>query len=401
MKLAVIVTEFPKSTETFIYRDLVKFLEAGVDVRLYHLTPFRPGQTLHGFAAPLKDRAVDLSFWQPGATLRGLLRHPRALACGIVRMLWAYRRHPKLAAKSLGLLPKALAIAEHARAAGATHVHAEFAGHPATAAWLGQRAGGLPYSVSCRAHDIFRTQALLADKLGEAAAIRTVSAFGRDFLRQKVPALAASQIEVIHSSVDVGRIVPVDAAPSTAPFRILYVGALEPKKGVGHLLDALVIAGPQLGDWFCDLIGHGPDAQVLQARAQALGLGQRVRFLGMQPFERVAEAYRAASVCVAPSVIGPNGRQEGIPNVMIEALAYQRPAITTAISGIPELIRDGDTGLLVPPGDPAALARALLRVHADPEAALAMAKRGRAHVEREFDLAANTRRQLDLFFGAQ
>jgi glycosyltransferase involved in cell wall biosynthesis len=401
VKLAVIITEFPKSTETFIYRDLVKFLEAGVDMRLYHLTPFRRGQTLHGFAAPLKDRAVDLSFWQPGATLRGLLRHSRALACGIARMLWAYRRHPKLAAKSLALLPKALAIAEHARASGATHVHAEFAGHPATAAWLGQRAGGLPYSVSCRAHDIFRTQTLLAEKLGEAAAIRTVSDFGRNFLRERVPALAGRQIEVIHSSVDVTRIAPVDDAPATTPFRILYVGALEPKKGVNHLLDALMMAGPQLGDWTCDLIGHGPDAQALQARAQTLGLGKRVRFLGMQPFETVAEAYRTASVCVAPSVIGPNGRQEGIPNVMIEALAYQRAAITTAISGIPELIRDGDTGLLVPPGDSAALAQALLRVHADPQAALAMAKRGRAHVEREFDLAANTRRQLDLFFGAQ
>ena len=119
---------------------------------------------------------------------------------------------------------------------------------------------------------------------------------------------------------------------------------------------------------------------------------------GMQPFEAEAEAYRTASVCVAPSVIGPSGRQEGIPNVMIEALAYQRPAITTNISGIPELIRDGDTGLLVPPGDPQALADALLRVRNDPKAALAMARRGRAHVAKEFDLAANARRQLALFF---
>nr|WP_246352354.1 glycosyltransferase family 4 protein [Sphingomonas xinjiangensis] len=185
---------------------------------------------------------------------------------------------------------------------------------------------------------------------------------------------------------------------STTPFQILYVGALEPKKGVDHLLDALVLAAPKLGDWTCRLIGHGPDAEALCSRAAALGLGDRVRFLGMQPFEAVAEAYRSASVCVAPSIIGRNGRQEGIPNVMIEALAYQRPAITTAISGIPELIRHCDTGLLVPPGDPAGLAEALLRVHRDPEAALAMARRGRAHVAMEFDLAVNTRRQLDLFF---
>ncbi|WP_375270793.1 glycosyltransferase [Sphingomonas sp.] len=398
MKLAVIVTEFPKSTETFIYRDLMKFIEAGVDVRLYHVAPFRHAQPLHGFAAPLEGRAVDIGFVQPAALARALARRPAALAASIARMLHAYRRHPRIAAKSLALVPKALAIAEDARAWGATHVHAEFAGHPATAAWLGHLAGGLPYSVSCRAHDVFRTQALLAEKIGAAAAVRTVSEFGRDFLRANVAGMAARDIHVIHSSVDVTRITPVADLPATDPFRILYVGALEPKKGVQHLLDALVLAGSALGEWRCDLIGHGPDADTLRARAAQLGLADRVRFHGAQPFEVVAEAYRTASVCVAPSVIGPDGRQEGIPNVMIEALAYQRPAITTAISGIPELIRDGETGLLVPPGDSSALAAALARVHDDPLAALAMAKRGRAHVETEFDLEKNARRQLALFF---
>jgi glycosyltransferase involved in cell wall biosynthesis len=398
MKLAVIVTEFPKSTETFIYRDLVTFIAAGVDVRLYHVAPYRTRQTLHRFAAPLKARAVDLGFWHPGAVARALLQRPMGVLGSIATMLWRYRKHPKIAAKSLALVPKALAIAEDARAWGATHVHAEFAGHPATAAWLGRRAGGLPYSVSCRAHDLFRTQALLSQKLGEAQAVRTVSEFGRAFVQARVAGMAGRDVHVIHSSVDVGGIAPVETPPATDPFHILYVGALEPKKGVGHLLDALVIAGDALGAWRCTLIGHGPDAESLRARAGALGLGDRVSFAGMQPFEAVAEAYRTASVCVAPSVIGPNGRQEGIPNVMIEALAYQRPAITTAISGIPELIEDGVTGLLVPPGDAAALAEALLRVQRDPAAALEMAKRGRAHVEREFDLAVNARRQLALFF---
>lgn len=403
MRLAVIVTEFPKATETFIYRDLTMFIEQGAEVRLYHLAPWRKDQALHGFAQPLAARACDVGFLHPGALARALRRHPRAVGDALRRLAWGYRATPKIAAKSLALAAKAFAIAEDARAWGATHVHAEFAGHPATAAWLGRRAGGLPYSVSCRAHDVFRTQALLAEKLGEARAVRTVSDFGRAFLRERVAGMAARDIHVIHSSVDTRRIAPVEEAPSVAPFRILYVGALEPKKGVRFLLDALALAGETpgdegLGDWRCDLIGHGPDAAALRARAAALGLGARVRFLGMQKFEAVAEAYRTASVCVAPSVIGPDGRQEGIPNVMIEALANQRPAITTAISGIPELIRDGDTGLLVPPGDARALADALLRVRRDPAAALAMARRGRAHVAREFDLATNAARQLALFF---
>lgn len=399
MKLAVIVTEYPKATETFIYRDLVRFDELGAEITLYHLTPFRHGQPLHGFAKPTRGWARYVAFFQPGAVLRALVRHPSALIGSVARMCADYARHPKMLAKSLALLPKALAIAEDARARGCTHVHAEFAGHPATVAWLGRRSGGLPYSVSCRAHDIFRTQALLDAKLGEAAAVRTVSEFGRAFLRRTVREMADRDIEVIHSSVDVAAIVPVQTEPSIAPFRILYVGALEPKKGVEYLLDALALIGGDLGDWRLDAIGAGPNAAALGEKAKTMGLADRVTFHGAKPFEEVALAYANASVCVAPSVIGPNGRQEGIPNVMIEALAYQRPAITTAISGIPELIRDGDTGLLVPQADAAALGAALVRVYRNPAAALAMARRGRAHVEQEFDLAVNARRQLEVFAG--
>lgn len=397
MKLAVIVTEYPKATETFIYRDLLAFAEAGCEVVLYPLAPLRRDQPLHAFAEPTRAWVCPIGFVRPIAVLRALARHPRALGGAVARMGAAYARHPKLLAKSLALLPKALAIAEDARARGCTHVHAEFAGHPATAAWLGRRAGGLPYSVSCRAHDIFRTQALLAEKLGEAAAVRTVSTFGARFLRGRVRGMADRDLHVIHSSVAVANIVPITQPPATDPFRILYVGALEPKKGVEHLLVALAQTGGGLGNWQLEAIGDGQSRAALVKQAVALGIADRVCFVGAKPFEQVAAAYARASVCVAPSVIGPDGRQEGIPNVMIEALAYQRPAIATAISGIPELIEDGVTGLLVPQADPAALGAALLRVYADPAAALGMARRGRAHVEREFDLAVNARRQLALF----
>jgi glycosyltransferase involved in cell wall biosynthesis len=403
MKLLVIVTEYPKSTETFIYRDLVKFGECGVEIELHHLAPFRHDQKLHAFAEPTRGWARYVPFAGGealAATARAALGGRGALLRAAGQLLWGYRRHPKLALKSLALIPKALAIAERAKSWGADHVHAEFAGHPATVAWLMHRMGGPAYSVSCRAHDIFRSQAMLDLKLGEASGVRTVSEYGRAFLHERVPALAGREIQVIHSSVDLAPIAPVEEVPSTTPFRILFVGALEPKKGVEHLLDALALAGPQLGDWTCQVVGHGPSRSDLEAQTARLGLAERISFAGALDFAAVSEAYARASLCVAPSVIGPGGRQEGIPNVMIEALAFQRPAISSGISGIPELIRDGDTGLLVPPADPAALAQAILRVHADPQAALEMARRGRAHVAAHFDLEVNARRQLDLFAGA-
>jgi glycosyltransferase involved in cell wall biosynthesis len=289
-------------------------------------------------------------------------------------------------------------MAEHARREKVHHVHAEFAGHPATVAWLMHRFGGPAYSVSCRAHDIFRTQSLLGRKLGEASAVRTVSEFGRTFLRERVPGLAERPIHVIHSSVDLAKLAPC-AAPSPSPFRILFVGALEEKKGVQHLLSALSEAGEALGDWECELAGDGPLRGALEEQARALGISARVRFHGALDFEAVSAAYRRASVCVAPSVIGPGGRQEGIPNVMIEALAYAKPAISTPISGIPELIQDGVSGLLVPPEDPAALAQALLRVRQDPDFARALGRAGRMAVEESFDLSRNAARQMALFAG--
>lgn len=393
MKLAVFVTEFPKTTETFILRDLMVFLEAGVDLRIYHLAPWRKDQILHGFAAPLAGRARHLGLGS-GAAVAGVLRHPLTTAGMVARILRHQGAEPVMAAKSLALLPAALGIAEELREWGADHVHAEFAGHPATAAWIVNAAIGIPYSVSCRAHDIFRSQRLLAQKFAAASAVRSVSEFTRAFLARKVAGVGEVDIDVIHSSVDVGAIPALPPAPRNGTFRVLYVGALQQRKGVDVLLSAL--AGLD-GDWRLDLAGDGPERARLEALTRDLGLEARVAFLGARPFEEISGLIEAAHVCVAPSVIGPKGRTEGIPNVMIEALAHQRPAISTRVSGIPELIRDGETGLMTEPGDIDALRRALVEVRDDPDAAHALAVAGRAHVAAEFDLRRNAARQLEMF----
>jgi glycosyltransferase involved in cell wall biosynthesis len=401
MKLIVIVTEYPKATETFIYRDLLKFADMGAKIELHHVAPFRSKQPLHRFAEPTRAWARYTPFlgWDAlGALLRAAVTRPRSLIRAIAQIVAAYRGEPKLCLKSLALVPKALSMAEHARREKVHHVHAEFAGHPATIAWLMHRFGGPAYSVSCRAHDIFRTQSLLDRKLGEARAVRTVSGFGRAFLRERVAGMADKPIHVIHSSVDIARLTPADTV-AASPFRILFVGALEAKKGVQHLLAALALTGEALGEWECELAGDGPLRASLEQQARELGLAARVRFHGALDFEAVSAAYRRASVCVAPSVIGPGGRQEGIPNVMIEALAYAKPAISTPISGIPELIEDGVSGLLVPPEDATALAEALLRVRREPDFARALGLAGRKAVEEGFNLSRNAARQMALFAG--
>lgn len=400
MKLAVIVTEFPKTTETFILRDLVEFHKRGHEVRIYHMTSFRSGEVVHGFARQTLDWARSSPYLFGKRVMAALLRAKLTRTGLFFGTLWticrAFWREPAWLAKTLFITPKCLAFAEDIKEWGADHVHAEFATHPATCAWLVGRFAGLPYSVSCRAHDIFLTQSLLGAKLGEAAFVRTISDFNRRFLAERVPGLEKSRIAVIHSSVPIEDI-PALPEPGSGTFRIRYLGSLEIRKGVDVLLRSLAAIRDDAGDWGCDIVGGGPERRRLERLCAELGLADRIRFLGPLPFEKITGVYEEANVVVVPSIVGPGGRTEGIPNVIMEALAHQRPVIATGVSGIPELIEDGVTGLLVPPGDAGALTAALLWVKNHPAEAYGMAVAGRERVGADFNLSINVGSQLALF----
>jgi colanic acid/amylovoran biosynthesis glycosyltransferase len=401
MRLAFIVTEFPKTTETFILRDLVEFRRRGHDVRIYHMTSFRRNEVVHGFARETLEWARSRPFllgWSVlGALGRAVARRPRELAriaATLIRELW---REPGWLAKSLFIVPKCLAFAEDIREWPACHVHAEFATHPATCAWIVGRLTGVPYSVSCRAHDIFLTQRMLDVKLGEASFVRTISQYNRRFLREHVSGLDGREVAVIHSSVPVEDIPPLPQPDDDGEFRIRYLGSLESRKGIDVLLRSLAAVAGDLGRWNCRIVGKGPEERGLKRLRDELGLAGRVSFDGPLPFERISRVYEEAHVVAVPSVVGPGGRTEGIPNVIMEALAHQRPVIATSVSGVPELIEEGATGLLVPPGDAERLADAIKWVRANPREAYRLAVNGRGRVLAEYNLSVNAGSQLELF----
>lgn len=399
MKLAIFVTEFPSITETFIARDVAMFLRMGHSVKLFHLTKYNSSEIIHDFAKPVVENASSYPYICSrrvlGALWRAVTRKPGRLA-GLIRdSLKGSWYDPAHLGKTLAILPKVVAFSEDLEDWGAEHVHGEFAGHPGSAAWMVGRLTGLPYSITCRAHDIFVTQALLDVKLDEASFVRTISKYNIAFLSEHVPGFDAKKSHVIHSSVDLSQIHAVPAERSDVA-RILYIGSMEPRKGVDNLLHALA-ALSSAHNWRCDLIGKGSEKANLEQLARTLGLEDRVTFLGPRSFEEVADAYRSADVVVAPSVYGARGRTEGIPNVVIEALAHRRAVITSRISGIPELVEDNVTGLLVEPNDIAGLSAAISSVLEDPAGAQAFGDAGRKVVEREFDLTTNVKRQLELF----
>ena len=171
------------------------------------------------------------------------------------------------------------------------------------------------------------------------------------------------------------------------PVVLLSVGRAVAKKGYGVLLDALARLPDELA-WRLVHIGGGTDGDALKQRAADLGLGARIDWLGPQPQDVVLENYRAADLFVLASRIAADGDRDGLPNVLMEAQSQALACLSTDISAIPELIDDGETGVLVPPDDPAALAAALAALIRDPATRRRLGQAGMARVRRDFDLHA-------------
>src|SRR5262249_21904059 len=195
----------------------------------------------------------------------------------------------------------------------------------------------------------------------------------------------AAKIRVQPIGVDVGAFSP-GQPPLDHPPRVLTVARLVEKKGVDVLLAAVARLRPELPDLVCDVVGDGPLRARLEAKATASGLGVAVRFHGAQPQSPVLELMRAAHCFVLASTTAADGDEEGTPIVLMEASSAALPVISTWHSDIPEVVRDGETGLLVQAGDAEALALGLGRLLRDPELRRRLGANGRRYVAERFDV---------------
>jgi glycosyltransferase involved in cell wall biosynthesis len=397
MKVAYMVSRFPHVTETFIVREL-NGVDAATDLELELFSLFPAvDATLHPAASGWVGRLRRGSPW---GALRGpawwLCRRPGALATTAAIVTRAFARRPRRLVRALVTVAVASDHARAVRRLGIEHVHAHFANYPALAAWTVARLAGPTYSFTAHAHDIFRDQSFLPRLLADARFVVTISDFNRAFLARYNP--AGTPVHVVHCGVDPAFAQPrVRAAPEQGPVRALCVASLEEKKGHRVLLRALADGGDALARVELDLVGPGALRGELEALAADLGLGDRVRFHGALPEPEVAALLDRADLFVLASIVERSGFMEGIPVALMEALAAGVPVVATRLSGVPELVRDGETGLLAEPGDAASLRDALERAISEPEAARRRAAAGRELVEREFDAGACAAQIADLF----
>jgi glycosyltransferase involved in cell wall biosynthesis/predicted ATP-grasp superfamily ATP-dependent carboligase len=405
MRVAYIVSRFPHPTETFIAREVTALERQGVEVDLFALVRQRTA-SVPPEAAPWVPRLCSPRPWGWGtqlAQLYWLVRHPGRYARCWRRAVHGNLSSPRFLLRALLVVPLAAACAREIRRRGSDAVHAHWATHPALAAYCVGVLTGLPWSVTVHAHDLYVDRTMLDEKLRSARFVVTISEYNARLLRTLYGRDVAGKVHVVrcgveHSDVpgaalnvarDRGRPERPGAGRSTGPVGLVCVASLQPYKGQCHLLDACALLREAGLRFSLTLVGDGEDRERLIAQARDLGLDEHVVFRGWQPSDQVRATVAESDIFVLPSVTTADGKMEGIPVAVMEALALGVPCVATDVSGVSELVRPGQTGLLVPERDAAALAAAIAGLAADPVKARRLGAAGRDHVARQFDLATN------------
>jgi colanic acid/amylovoran biosynthesis glycosyltransferase len=394
-RIAYLIGTYPVLTTTFIDRELRELQRRGLSVHVLSLRRPTHDEAVPGIAAA----AANTSHLLPVAGSRFILDQLFFLATRPLRYLSTLaclgtRPHPSFRSRLKTMLHflEGVCAARRLAAYGVDRCHVHFVDRAAVVGIVVSRLLRIPYSLSIHAGpDIFVEPILLAEKLDEASFVVTCTGFNKRYLENALGHRADSKIEVLYHGIELDQ--QPERVPSRAePKLILSIGQLRERKGFAHLIQACHLLRSDGQDFACEIIGSGPQHGELQSLIDELDLDGTVVLRGSLPHAEVLGRLDQASAFALGCVVARDNNRDGIPNVLLEAMAAGVPVVSTRISAIPELVRDGENGLLVPPGDDEALAGALARLLRDPELAARLGEAGRQTVERDFDVRRNAER---------
>ena len=387
-----VVSLFPVASETFVADSMLACRAHGQAVHIWSLRPPR-SEVIHPRTHDLYEN-LDYpvhpllpGFWI--AILGALLFRP-GVVISCMASITLHSGGFTAWSRNLYALLRGCQVVREARGRGISAFYAHFANAPAVTAWVAARLLRVPFGIHAHGFDMEVHPRLLGKMAREAALCVTVSEAGREYLRERAGEETARRFRLLRCGVSI---------PSTngvhdraAVLRIVCVGRLRRGKGWHVLLEALAGLKQRNVAFHCRAVGEGPLRDELWAAAQRLGIDQHIDWLGPLPRPRVEEELCGADLFALPLVPVP-GEREGLPVVVLEAMAHGLPVVASPLYGIPEVIVDGETGLFAPPGDAKALAAAMERLARDPELTARLGRAARERIQQDFD-AASTGREL-------
>jgi len=397
MKIAYLSSVFPQLTCTFVINEVEEHARAGAE--MLPLSSDRPPDNiplskiaqiwLERTMFPTSDVVRIVSLFQVAC------RHPIRTVHNVawlLPLLFISWFEFLMGVRELG---SAAAMVPACRQHGVEHVHIHFAGRSLTTGVFLGRWLGRPISCTAHAYDIWtRSGRNLTYRLRQCRFIAAISQYNVDYLREHCGEAIASRCHVVHCGIDTDSFAMRPRQPLQGP--ILIVSSLYEKKGHRYLVDACGIIKRRGGIVDCQIIGQGPEEPMLRQQIEDLDLVDEVQLLGPMANDQIGRFLSAAQLFVMPAVVASNGDQDGIPVCLMEAMANGVPVVSTLVSGIPELMMHGQSGVLVPPRDAEALADALQSLAADPERRNDLAHAGRNVVLDQFDIRKTSARLREL-----
>ena len=386
--VAYILKMYPRFSETFILSEILELERKGMDLRIFSLKQPNDGR----FHADVARVHASVTYMP-----QSLLANGRAFLgphwqvfnwnrLGYLRIFWRTARRRRWGA--IKRFMQAGYIAPRLKEEGITHVHAHFASSATSVAHFLNQLAGTSYSFTAHAKDIYIdsvAEDVLKRKMSKARFVVTVSGYNQTHLTS---IFDGTEITRIYNGLDLDQFSQNGTRPDHPPL-VLAVGRLIEKKGFDDLIRACAILRDQQFDFRCGIVGTGSEEASLRGLISELDLNDVVKLPGPMPREDLIRLYPRAGVFAAPCVIGADGNRDGLPTVLIEAMALGVPVVSTGVTGIPELVQHEVTGLLVAQNDPVELAAAIRKSLEDRPRALEMAKAGRKLVEEKFDLRNN------------
>jgi glycosyltransferase involved in cell wall biosynthesis len=397
VKVAYVMSRFPKITETFVLYEMLELQKLGLQIEVFPLLREKEAVE-HPEAAALVQRAHYQPFcsWPIlRAHLHFLRLAPGNYLATAASVLLHTLKSPNFFLGALGIWPKSVLFARLMRDSGVAHVHAHFANHPALAALIIHRLTAIPFSFTAHGSDLHVDQTALGWKLSEADFAVTVSSYNKQFVRERVGPPAVEKLRVIHCGIDPSVHVRSSEPPGEV-LEILCVGALREVKGHRYLIEACQLLRERGIPFRCQLIGSGPLARRIRRQIAAAGLEREIEMPGALPRQELVQRMAGAHVLVLPSIVDRSGRREGIPVTLMEAMSCGLPVVASDLSGIPELIENERSGILTPPGQAAAIAAALERLHASRELRARLGRAAREKVLADFNLSRSAERLASL-----
>ncbi|MDP2645888.1 MAG: glycosyltransferase [Desulfobacterales bacterium] len=401
--LGMILKGYPRISETFISNEIRLLETYGFSVHIFSMR--RPRENFSHDSVRRIRAKVDYLPETLLTAIPRLLYHNILLAAGNPA---AYARALKLAIRRFfrtrrsatlkHLLQAGYLVHRLLPATAVAHFHAHFAHSPASVAMFAGLLSGLDFSFTAHAKDIYTSDpGHLADKMARARFVVTCTEYNRKYLH----ALSGSHKTAIHRiyhGIDMDLFAgPEREKKPSGIHQVLTVARLTRKKGLPTVLRAIKILREQGVALQYTLIGDGEESKQIIRLVKQLQLDRCTTWLGTQPHEVVLQHYRQADIFVLGCEVAEDGDRDGIPNVLMESMAMGVPVVATRVSAIPELITDGQSGLLVPPGHPEMMAAAILRLLSDTALRQGMIGAAERRVRENFDNKVLTQDLADLF----